>query len=72
LDGGTAHRDVSTYIRLTEQRKSGHASILRAGLELRNSVFEWLKTIRSLDYAATGTVLYSMHWMKCYQCNDLQ
>jgi hypothetical protein len=48
LDGGSAHRKVTTYTGEHNSEKHGHISMPRAGFEPTIPVFERLKTARPL------------------------
>jgi hypothetical protein len=54
LHGGSVHRKASTYIGQRNTENRGHASLPPAGFEPTIPVFERSKTMRALDFAATG------------------
>jgi len=54
LDGRSARRKASAYTGQHSTDKPGHTSMPRAGFEPAIPVFEWPKTVRALDGAASG------------------
>jgi len=55
LGRGSARRKASTYTGQHNAENSGHKSVPGAGLEAAIPMFDWSKTVRALDRAATGT-----------------
>jgi len=55
LDGGSARRKATTHTEQHNTEKRGHTSMPRAEFEPAISLFEGLKTVRTLDRAVIGT-----------------